>query len=147
MTASPFRFILPSVCALLLAACGGSTSPGDGGNSDSRGTGGASGGSGGRSSTGGATGSGGAVGGTGGAGGRAAGTGGRGTGGRGTGGANGGAGGAAGPMCAGLLACCNATTNAQLRALCMTQYATVMSMGEAACGTILTQLRGMGACP
>jgi hypothetical protein len=156
MTFSPSRFVLPAICALLLVACGGSTTPSDGGSSDARGTGGAAGG-GGRSGTGGASsgsggassgtggrGTGGAVaGGTGGAGGRVGG----GTGGRGTGGAVGGAGGSAGPMCASLLACCNATTNVQLRALCMTQYTTVMSMGDAACGTALTFIRGMGACP
>ena len=134
------RIGLSLVCALFLVACGTTTRNDDGGgggtDGSSSGTGGASAGTGGASA-----GTGGASAGTGGA---SAGTGGAGGASRGGGGA-GGVG--VGTMCASLLACCNAIANAQVRLVCMTDYGLVMSMGDAACGTALTQLRARGACP
>ncbi|MES1206212.1 MAG: hypothetical protein ABUS79_09770 [Pseudomonadota bacterium] len=119
-----------TACAATIPACEGGGSSGTGGASGS--TGGASG------STGGASGTGGRAGGsTGGA----SGTGGR------AGGSTGGAGGAAGGgECAALLACCNASTNPTVKSLCMTQYSSVMAMGDAVCGQVLTTVKP-SVCP
>jgi hypothetical protein len=100
------------------------------------GSGGASGGAG-TSGAAGTTGAGGHAGATGSAGNGAAGT---------SGTAGNGAGGASGATCADLLACCNATTNATLKSACMTSYTTVMSMGDAVCGQILTSIKA-SYCP
>jgi hypothetical protein len=59
----------------------------------------------------------------------------------------GGVGGAAGGTgCADLLACCNATTSASGKQVCMTYYGTVASMGDAACSQALTLVKSM-YCP
>jgi hypothetical protein len=88
---------------------------------------------GGGTGTGGASGTGGRSGtGTGGS----SGTGTGGSSGTGTGGASGG-----GTACAELLACCNATTNATLKGVCMSQYSVVMSMGNDVCMQALDAIK------
>jgi len=47
-----------------------------------------------------------------------------------------------GTACADLAACCNATSNAQLKAACMTYYTTVAGMGDAACAQALQAVKG-----
>jgi len=103
-------------------ACGESIPECQGG---STGTGGAS-GTGGRSGTGGSSGGG---------------TGGR----SGTGGSSGG--GASGTgACAEVLACCNASTNATIKAACLAQYDSIVTAGDANCAMILPTLK-TSVCP
>lgn len=80
----------------------------------------------------------------GGAGGTAGGTGGRAGGAGGFTGSLGGSTGTTG-TCADLLACCNAAS-ATLKPTCMTEYNTVVSMGDATCGALLSGIKST-VCP
>jgi hypothetical protein len=53
----------------------------------------------------------------------------------------GGAGGASGTACADLLTCCNATTNATYKSLCMSSYTSVMAMGNSVCADALEAVK------
>jgi hypothetical protein len=48
--------------------------------------------------------------------------------------------------CADLVACCNSITNAQGKALCLTQYNQLMSQGNMACGNLLAQIKANNVC-
>ena len=64
------------------------------------------------------------------------------------GGFSGGLGGSTGSggTCADLLACCNAATNATVKSACMSEYTTLMSSGDAACGAFLGPVKS-SICP
>ena len=88
------------------------------------------------------------------------GTSGGGTGGRAGGGTGGRAGGATGgttgggtgggtgsaTACADFMACCNASTNATVKSVCLAQYGNVAAMGNDACATALAQIKP-AVCP
>jgi hypothetical protein len=80
-------------------------------------------------------------------------TGGTGTGGRSGGGSGGSSGGGTGgssgggATCADLLACCDASTNATAKAICMMQYENIKNAGDATCAMYLPQLKAAMVCP
>jgi hypothetical protein len=138
MKASRLSFLFLSLllsAATIPLACGSSKTAGDAGFSDSgaRGTGGAMAGTGGNTGAGGKSGTGGST------------------------AIDAGPSGTGGAIvmvdaagntftCADLMACCNSITNAQGKALCLTQYNQLMSQGNMACGNLLAQLKANNVC-
>jgi hypothetical protein len=48
--------------------------------------------------------------------------------------------------CAQLLTCCNSIPIANLKTMCLAEYAAMMPNGNAACGNVLAQIQANGAC-